>query len=250
MDRNDRAKVATKMEGQIPAAPPGLARQGRPREFGRKQQNPVRRYGGIAAVIVLHILLVYALINGLANKIVRVVQRPIETKIIEPVKPPPPPPLPVVQLPPPKFTPPPPPFVPPPEVPVQTPPPQPIVHQAAPVETPKVAPPTPPAPSPPAPPAPAKPAPAQTAVGVVCPNSDEIRSSIVYPKDAQENGDTGDVAIEFTVDPQGKVTDVRVAKSSDHDSLDDAAYKAVKRFKCIAQGQAVRVQVPFSFNLN
>ncbi|MEA3119456.1 MAG: periplasmic protein TonB [Paraburkholderia sp.] len=235
------------MEGHIPAVPPGLARQGRPREFGKKQQNPVRRFGGIAAVIALHILLVYALINGLANKIVRVVQRPIETKIIEPVKPPPPPPLPAVQLPPPKFTPPPPPFVPPPEVPVQPPPQQPIVHQAAPVETPKVAPPVPPAP---APPAPAKPAPVQTAVGVVCPNSDQIRSSMVYPKEAQENGDTGDVVIEFTVDPQGHVTDERVAHSSDHDSLDSAAFKAVKRFNCIAQGQAVRVQVPFSFNLN
>jgi protein TonB len=221
-----------------------LARQGRPREFGRKQQNPARRFGGIAAVIALHIVIVYALVNGLANKVVRVIEKPIETKIIEPVKPPPPPPLPPVQLPPPKFAPPPPPFVPPPEVPVQAPPQQTIVHQATPVETPKAVP-----PAPPAPPAP-KPAPLQTAVGVVCPNSDEVRNSIVYPKDAQENGDTGNVVIEFTVDPQGHITNEHVAQSSDHDSLDTAAFRAVKRFNCIAQGQAVRVQVPFSFNLN
>jgi protein TonB len=235
--------LGTKVEGQFPAAAAQAATFGRPRQFGKKQQNPVRRFGGIAVVIVLHIVLIYALLNGLATKVVQVIQHPIETKIIEPVKPPPPPPLPVVQLPPPKFAPPPPPFVPPPEVPVQAPPQQTIVHQATPVQSaPAVAPPVQ-APAPPA-------KPLSTAVGVVCPNSDQIRGSIAYPKEAQENGDTGDVVIEFTVDPQGHITNERVATSSEHDSLDEAAFKAVKRFNCIAQGQAVRVQVPFSFNLN
>jgi protein TonB len=235
--------VGMKVEAQFPASRAGLAGQGRPRQFGRKQQNPVRRFGGIAVVIVLHVVLIYALLNGLATKVVQVIQHPIETKIIEPVKPPPPPPLPPVQLPPPKFAPPPPPFVPPPEVPVQAAPQQTITHQAAPVVSAPMAPPAPPAP-------PAKAPVVHTEVSVACPNSDQIRSSMAYPKDAQENGDTGDVVIEFTVDPQGHVTDERVAKSSDHDSLDTAAFKAVKRFSCIAQGQAVRVQVPFSFNLN
>ncbi len=125
--------MGTKVEGQFPAATARMERPGRPREFGRKQQNPVRRFGGIAVVLLLHIVLIYALINGLATKVVQVIQHPIETKIIEPVKPPPPPPLPTVQLPPPKFAPPPPPFVPPPEVQVQTPPQPTITHQAAPV---------------------------------------------------------------------------------------------------------------------
>lgn len=31
----------------------GSARTGRPREFGKKQQNPVRRFGGIAIAAVL-----------------------------------------------------------------------------------------------------------------------------------------------------------------------------------------------------
>lgn len=233
--------MGMKLEGHSPGAASGMAWSGRPREYGRKQQNPARRFGGIAIVIGLHVVLVYALLNGLATKVVHVIQHPIETKIIEPVKPPPPPPLPPVQLPPPKFAPPPPPFVPPPEVPVQAPPQATITHQATPVQSaPVVALPAP---------APVKPV-VHTEVGVVCPNSDQIRGSIAYPKEAQENGDTGDVTIEFTVDPQGHVTNERVAKSSDHDSLDDAAFKAVKRFNCIAQGQAVRVQVPFSFNLN
>jgi periplasmic protein TonB len=227
--------------------PTGDARRGvpgRPREFGRKQQNPIRRYGGIGAVVVLHAVLIYALVNGLANKVVQVIQHPIETKIIEPVKPPPPPPLPTVELPPPKFAPPPPPFVPPPEVPVQAPPQQTIAHQAAPVVSAPVT-------APPAPPAPVQQAkPVSHEVGVVCPNSDEIRSTIRYPKEAQENGVTGDVLIEFVVDPQGHVTSERVAKSSDDDSLDSAAFNAVKKFNCISQGQPVRVQVPFSFSLN
>ena len=235
--------MVMKVEGQFPAGTAPVQRIGRPREFGKKQQNPVRRFGGIAAVLLLHIVLIYALLNGLATKVVQVIQHPIETKIIEPVKPPPPPPLPVVQLPPPKFAPPPPPFVPPPEVNVPTPPQPTITHQAAPV----VATPAPP-PAPPAPAAPAKPVTAQ--VDVACPNSDQVRSSVKYPQEAQENNVTGDVLIEFVVDPQGHITNERVAKSSEDSSLDRAAFNAVKQFSCVSQGQPVRVQVPFSFNLN
>ncbi|WP_157225881.1 energy transducer TonB, partial [Burkholderia humptydooensis] len=98
-----------------------------------------------------------------------------------------------------------------------------------------------------APPAPAKPV--SHEVGVVCPNSDTIRASMQYPKEAQENNITGDVTIEFVVDAEGNITNERVAQSADP-VLDRAAYNTVKRFKCVAQGQAVRVQVPFSFNLN
>ncbi|MFD1561847.1 energy transducer TonB [Paraburkholderia silviterrae] len=232
-----------KVQVEVPAGGARSGGPGRPREFGRKQQNPMRRYGGIGAVVVLHAVLIYALVNGLATKVVQVIQHPIETKIIEPVKPPPPPPLPTVQLPPPKFAPPPPPFVPPPEVPVQAPPQATITHQAAPVVSAPVT-------APPAPPAPVQAKPVSHEVGVVCPNSDEIRSSIRYPKEAQENGVTGDVLIEFVVDPQGHVTNERVAQSASDDSLDAAAFNAVKRFNCISQGQPVRVQVPFSFSLN
>ena len=95
----------------------------RPREYGHRQQSPVRRYAGIAVVLALHVFLIWALMNGLANKVVQIVEKPIETRIIEAVKPPPPPPIPVVKLAQPKLTPPPRPrpFVPPPEVPVTQP---------------------------------------------------------------------------------------------------------------------------------
>ncbi|MBE0628618.1 MAG: energy transducer TonB, partial [Burkholderia vietnamiensis] len=112
-----------------------------------------------------------------------------------------------------------------------------------------------PAPSAPVHEAPPVPAPVPVAkpvnreIGVVCPNSDEVRSSIVYPTEAQDNNITGDVTIEFTVDPDGRVTNLRVAQPADP-VLNRAALNAVKRFHCIAQGEPVRVRVPFSFNLN
>ncbi|WP_028222315.1 energy transducer TonB [Paraburkholderia oxyphila] len=230
-----------KIEEHLSVSNSGLARLGFPREFGKKQRNPVRRYGGIAAVLLLHVVLIYALLNGLATKVVQVIQHPIETRIVEPVKPPPPPPLPVVQLPPPKFAPPPPPFVPPPEVPVQAPPQAIITHQAAPVPSaPAVA-------APVAAPAPTKPV--SHEVGVVCPNSDQIRASMQYPKEALKNNITGEVKIEFVVNTEGQITDLRVAESADP-ILDRAALNTVKQFNCVTQGEAVRVQVPFSFNLN
>lgn len=233
-----------KSAGQFSVGASLVQRTGRPREFGKKQQTSVRRFGGLAAVLLIHVVLIYALLNGLATKVVQVIQHPIETRIITPVKPPPPPPLPTVPLPPPKSALPPPPFVPPPEVPVPAPAQSTITHQAAPVPSmPAVAP-----PAPQAPPAPAKAA--STEVGVVCPNSDQVRASVVYPKEAQENNVTGDVLVEFVVDPQGHITRERIAKSSDDASLDTAAFNAVKKFSCASQGQPVRVQVPFSFNLN
>ena len=137
-----------KVEERLATSNSGLATLGRPRvrQEATESGAPVRRHRHRP---VLHAVLIYALLNGLATKVVQVIQHPIETRIIEPVKPPPPPPMPVVKLPPPKFAPPPPPFVPPPEVPVQAPPQATITHQSAPVpsapavQAPVVAPPAP-----------------------------------------------------------------------------------------------------------
>jgi periplasmic protein TonB len=211
-------------------------------------RNPTRHAAGIGFVVLLHVVLVYALVSGLANKVIEVVRRPIETKIIDAPKPPPPPPLPVIAPPlPPRVIAPPPPFIPPAEVPVQTPPhPNAIIAQSAtpaPVEPAK-------APAPAAIAAPATPAAPKTAsVGVVCPNSTEVRASIRYPREAQRDGITGSVVIEFSVSMDGSVKDLTVTKSADP-ILDRAAENAVRQFKCVAQGQDVRVQVPFAFNLN
>ena len=83
------------------------------------QRDSSRRLTGLVAVVAFHVVLVYALVHGLARKIVEVVRAPLETKIIEEIKAPPPdkPPPP----PPPKLAMPPPPYIPPPEVTVQAP---------------------------------------------------------------------------------------------------------------------------------
>ena len=74
--------------------------------YAEQQRNPSKHMVGLGVVIVMHIILGWALLNGLARKVVEVVKGPIETKIIEEVKPPPPPPE-TPLPPPPKMAPPP-----------------------------------------------------------------------------------------------------------------------------------------------
>ena len=107
--------------------------------FTQQQKSPGRQLLGFAVVVLLHVGLIYALVTGLGTNIVEVIKAPIETKIIEEVKPPPPdvPPPP----PPPKLAAPPPPYIPPPEIQIaQPPPPTPVATVAT------VAPPAPQAP--------------------------------------------------------------------------------------------------------
>src|SRR5207247_1566978 len=100
-------------------------------DYAQAQRNPGKHLTGIGIVVVLHVLLGWALVSGLARKVVEVIKAPIETKIIEEVKPPPPPETP--PPPPPKMALPPPSFVPPPAVQIANPPPP---HAAIPVQTP------------------------------------------------------------------------------------------------------------------
>ncbi|MDH4051952.1 MAG: energy transducer TonB, partial [Rubrivivax sp.] len=95
-------------------------------DYAEQQRNPGRHAVGIGIVIAMHLLIAWALVSGLARRVVDVIKAPIETKIIEEVQPPPPPP-PENLPPPPKFAPPPPSFMPPPEVVVNNPPPAPAI---------------------------------------------------------------------------------------------------------------------------
>ena len=174
-------------------------------DFARQQRNPTKHAVGFGIVIVMHILLGWALVSGLARKVVEVIKAPIETKIIEEVKPPPPPPenLP----PPPKFAPPPPSFVPPPEVVVAPPPvPAPAITttQVVPPPAPPVAIAPPPAPveAPPAPPAVAA-KPAIANVQSCAPTNAD------YPVAALRTQATGLTKIRFTIDGQGQLVKSR-----------------------------------------
>jgi protein TonB len=94
--------------------------------FSKQQADPRRHLAGMSFVVLLHVVVVYALVSGLAKKVVDVVRAPIETKVIEEIKKPPPPPD-LVVPPPPSLAAPPPPFIPPPEVQIQAPSPPPTI---------------------------------------------------------------------------------------------------------------------------
>src|SRR5881392_4166761 len=147
----------------------------------------------LVAVGIFHVLLIYALMHGLARKIVEVVRAPLETKIIEEVKRPPP-------------EQPPPPPIPPPEVQIQVP------VQPAPTITAVV--PTPPAVAVPPPGVPAR-TPAVVDASA-CPKP-------AYPAASIRANETGLVTLTFLIDVDGKVLESRVERSSGHRRLDEAA---------------------------
>jgi protein TonB len=203
-------------------------------DFAEQQRNPGRHMVGIGIVLGLHLLLGWALVSGLAQRMVEVIKAPIETKIIEETKPPPPPP-PENLPPPPKFAPPPPSFVPPPEVNVNPPPtPAPTITTTtvAPPPAPvAIAPPAPPVEAPPAPPPPPR-QPVRTEprfnFGTTCDRPE-------YSGAARRAEATGETVIRYTADATGTITEASVTKSSgptrEHKQLDRAALEAVQRCK-------------------
>ncbi|MBK6788368.1 MAG: energy transducer TonB [Rubrivivax sp.] len=162
---------------------------------------------------------------------IEVIKAPIETKIIEEVKPPEPPP-PENLPPPPKFAPPPPSFVPPPEVNVAPPPtPAPTITttQVAPPVTPMRITPAP-AVAASAPPAPR--APARTEPRIDFQNACERPEYNAAARRAEAQGST---TILFTMDTTGQISEATVEKSSgpsrEHKMLDRLALEAVRNCK-------------------
>ena len=88
-------------------------------DFSQAADDPRRHVWGLGIVVLLHVLVIYALVNGLAQKVMEVVRTPVEVRLIDEITPaPPPPPLPppAAVVAPPKRQLPPPVIVPPPEV--------------------------------------------------------------------------------------------------------------------------------------
>ncbi len=85
-------------------------------------------------------------------------------------------------------------------------------------------------------------------LGVACPNAQSIRSAIVYPAQAQREGLQGDVLARFVVGPTGDILNVQIAQSSNR-AFNAPVLAAIKQLHCVAQGQAVNVEMPFSFRL-
>jgi len=216
--------------------------------FAQRQADPRRHLVGMAIVVLFHALVVYALVTGLAKRVVEVIRAPIETKVIEEIKKPPPPPE-VVLPPPPKLEAPPPPFIPPPEIQIATPPPAPTITATTPTPPPApvvIAPAPPPvvaaAPAPAAPPAP-------VSAGVVCSNYQSVMGDVAYPREAQRQGiEKGEALIQFTLSPTGEVKNITVISAS-HQIFARNSVRIVGEYKCQGQGRELTVRVPFGYKL-
>jgi periplasmic protein TonB len=210
-------------------------------DFSQNEVNPVKRYGGIGIVVLLHVLVAYALVNGLAHKMVDIIKQPVETKIIEEVKPPPPPDQPPPP-PPPKVTAPPPPFIPPPEVQIQQPVVQNVIQNTTAqqpakqdftktVEAPK------------APPAPAAPPKASIYDLNACKPE--------YPRASLLAEETGLVRVQFEIGADGQIVSAAVVKSSGFKNLDKATVNGLSRCKFVPaykDGKAVQSTLQAEYN--
>lgn len=163
------------------------------------------RVVGLAVVFGLHLLLVWALVSGLARDVVKAVQEPLQVALIAemPKEVPPAPPPPEVVKPPEAY-------VPPPVV-QRAPPvtPQKTIQQVQTAEPPPVV---------------AEPQP-------VLPRADPSHGNTQppYPPASRRAGEEGRVILMLYVDANGRVTDGRVDKSSGYDRLDKVALMHARR---------------------
>ncbi len=175
-----------------------------------EQTSSPQKLAGIAFVVVLHVAIIYALLNGLGSAVVQVFHKPLQAQIIQEVKPPPeappPPPPPVIN--------PPPPYIPPPLIQIAPPPPPPVIAAVTSVK--------PPVPVPVARPAVLKSAGLDPNQGCAAPQ---------YPEDAEDMGQTGTSVVQFLIGADGAVVQSRVAGSSGHAALDQAALQALGQCK-------------------
>lgn len=211
-------------------------------DFARRQRDPTRHMIGIAMVILIHVLVIYGLVTGLARKAVEVIKKPLNATIVEEIKAPPPPPPPPKKI---EFKPPPPPaFVPPPDIPVTTAPSESAITMIAP--TPPAPPPViaPPAPPPP-PPAPPKPAVVKNP-GVVS------RVDLDYPQEAHRKGIEGTVLAHVSVDEKGNPTDVKIVQANPPNVLrffERATRDALMSWKFAATGDKYVGEIEITYKL-
>tara|TARA_A100001391_G_scaffold101953_3_gene67813 strand:+ start:13757 stop:14398 length:642 start_codon:yes stop_codon:yes gene_type:complete len=180
----------------------------------------------VAIIIVglIHVVIGYTLVTGLAYSAVKSVVERVTTVDIEepepePTEEPPPPPEPETA--------PPPPVAPPPPINI-APAPPPIVTQ------PRIPPPAPPARiiPPPAPAAPPPPPPPSQARAAQRDNFNRWASRIqeAYPSRAIRREIEGNVGVSVTINAEGRVTSCRVTSSSGESVLDDAACEGMERY--------------------
>ena len=192
--------------------------------YAQRKEISGNRTVAIIIVALIHALLGYAIVTGLAYNVIKKAAEDLKTFDVEEEPPPPeeepPPPEDMPDLPPP-------PTQPPPIVRVQTPdPPIRIQESVAPPiprpPSPIVTPPAPP--RPPAPPPPAKVTKAQSARG----NLQNLFSGSDYPQSAMNNDEQGSVTVSLSIGTDGRVTSCNVTSSSGSRALDSATCRVLR----------------------
>lgn len=186
------------------------------------QQASGNKIVSLVIVALIHIVVIYALVTGLAYSAVKTVAEKlnvvdVQEEVVEPEEPPPPPPDQPI-TPPPVVTPPPIVRTPPTTAPVITTTnvPPPVVFQ-----TPVAAPP----PAPPAPPPPPSKASGASPRG----NPGSWATPNDYPARALREERAGTTRFRVTIGPDGRVTNCEITGSSGHADLDEATCKNVTR---------------------
>lgn len=191
---------------------------------------------GLTLVVILHVILFYALQNGLGRRLVEAVSPPMEVSLLEEVHPKTDKPLP-----------------------------KPALPQRAPQPTPTVPPPVvqPVAPPPPATTISVNPAPAPAKPVMVAPASGpRVRTDINpiwtppvdelvqrYPRQARREGIDGHVLLRLSVARDGTVTHVEVRQSTPPKIFDAIAMDYVRRFKFKSGNEDFLVDQPIDFKL-
>jgi protein TonB len=185
------------------------------------------RMSAIFIVALLHALLGYALITGLAYNVVKKVAADLKTFNVEEEPPPPedkppPPPPNQPQVPPPMVA-------PPPIVRTNTmAPPMVTTNVAPPPQITYTAPPAPPAPPAPAPPPPPPPPPKKVEPAKAKANLASLFSDEDYPASAVRAGESGTTGFRLQVSPAGRVAECTVTSSSGSSALDQTTCRLLK----------------------
>ncbi|MBW8785408.1 MAG: energy transducer TonB [Novosphingobium sp.] len=183
------------------------------------QQLSGNRITAFIVVAVIHVILGYALVTGLAYDAVRHIVKTVTTVDIkkeEPKKEPPPPPPKQKEAPPP-------PVAPPVRINVQTAPPQITTVVTPPPPMPVLI------PQPPAPPPPPPPPAGVTKDAAPRGNPADWATTNDYPSRALREERQGTTGFRVTVGPDGRVTDCEVTSSSGSPDLDEATCANVRR---------------------
>jgi protein TonB len=184
-----------------------------------------RKLWGVAGVVVLHAVLLWAIQAGLHRTVAQKLPTVVQAILLEEKRPEPPPPPPPAPKPPPVTPPanvPPPAYVPPAEVPAPV---APAKAIAAVSSSPAPPNPAPVVAVPPSAPAPAAAPPARTVAGVNMAQCDKPE----YPSASKRLEEEGTVALRFLVGVDGKVIQSDIEKSSGYKRLDEAARAGLSR---------------------